>query len=45
MVAITTLHSNTERLALPALAEKLGVELPGIEVAVAKRDRDPFGVL
>jgi dinuclear metal center YbgI/SA1388 family protein len=45
MVAITTLHSNTERLALPAVVERLATELTGITVELAKADRDPFTVL
>lgn len=45
MVAITTLHSNTERLALPTLAEKLASELAGVTVTVAASDHDPFKVI
>ncbi len=39
---ICTLHSNSERLALPSLADRLRDELPGLEVLQSRRDADPF---
>jgi dinuclear metal center YbgI/SA1388 family protein len=39
---ICTLHSNSERLALPSLADRLREELPGLEVLQSRRDADPF---
>ena len=42
LTALCTLHSHTERLALPALAARLRQLLPGVEAEVSTRDRDPF---
>jgi len=42
LTAVCTLHSNTERLALPGLAERLRAALPELEVHESRRDRDPF---
>ena len=39
---IATLHSNSERLALPALAAGLRGELPELDVLLSQRDADPF---
>lgn len=44
LTALCTLHSHTERLALPALAARLRRALPGVQVEVSARDRDPFEV-
>ena len=42
---IATLHSTSERLALPALADALRRELPDLEVMRSERDSDPFTFL
>jgi dinuclear metal center YbgI/SA1388 family protein len=42
VTVIATLHSNSERLALPALAVSLRRELPELEVLLSQRDADPF---
>ena len=38
-------HSNSERLALPVVARHAGELLPGISVALSRRDRDPFEIV
>lgn len=45
IVALTTLHSNTERPALPALAQSLCRELPEITPLLSERDADPFTIM
>jgi dinuclear metal center YbgI/SA1388 family protein len=45
MTVVCTGHSNSERVALSRVAERLGSELPKLNVAVSKRDRDPFEVV
>ena len=35
-------HSNSERGFLKVLAETLRARLPGVEVLVSERDRDPL---
>lgn len=42
---IATLHSNSERIALGSLAEKLRQRLTGIDFTLSTRDRDPFEIL
>ena len=42
VTVVATLHSNSERLALPALAAALRAELPRLEVIQSQRDADPF---
>lgn len=37
-------HTNTERGYLPILAERLRTEVPGLETAISRRDRDPLRV-
>jgi dinuclear metal center YbgI/SA1388 family protein len=38
-------HTNTERGYLPRLAERVKQELPGVEMRISGRDRDPLVVL
>ncbi len=44
MTVACTLHSNSERAALPRLAERLAARLPALTVLVSAIDRDPFTV-
>jgi dinuclear metal center YbgI/SA1388 family protein len=44
MAVACTLHSNSERVALPALIEKLTQALPGLTVRLAAADVEPFAV-
>jgi dinuclear metal center YbgI/SA1388 family protein len=45
LTAIVTLHSNAERLALPALQRRLETALPALQVALSSLDRDPFTIV
>ncbi len=45
LTAIATLHSNAERLALPALATRLRALLGGVAVHVSTEDKDPFSIV
>jgi dinuclear metal center YbgI/SA1388 family protein len=38
-------HSNSERVTLARLAERLGAELPDLRVSVSTADRDPFTII
>jgi len=38
-------HSNSERITLAHLAERLSDVLPGLRVVVSKQDRDPFEIV
>jgi dinuclear metal center YbgI/SA1388 family protein len=42
---IATLHSNSERAAVGAYAERLAARLPGVGVAASAADADPFVVV
>ncbi len=42
MTVVCVGHSNSERLTLAPLAERLGAALPGLEVTVSAADEDPF---
>lgn len=42
---IATLHSNSERIALTRLAERLRGAVGGVEFVLSKSDRDPFTIL
>jgi dinuclear metal center YbgI/SA1388 family protein len=42
LALVCTRHSTSERAALGALARRLGERLPGVDVALSARDRDPF---
>ena len=44
MLAVTTFHSNSERVALPAYAERLQAQGTGLEVRLSQSDRDPFSL-
>lgn len=44
VATLCALHSNSERLALPSLARRLGSRLPGVAVHVSAVDRDPLRV-
>ncbi|MFP3937081.1 MAG: Nif3-like dinuclear metal center hexameric protein [Phycisphaerae bacterium] len=45
MTVVCTGHSNSERITLSRLAERLGDELPKLNVSVSSRDRDPFEIV
>lgn len=45
ITAIVTLHSNAERLALPALAGRLRALLSAVTVHVSAEDKDPFSIV
>jgi dinuclear metal center YbgI/SA1388 family protein len=45
MTVICTLHSNSERVALRSLADRLGRLLPTVEFVLSRQDRDPLTVL
>ncbi len=45
LTVVATLHSNSERLVLPRVRDRLMVELPALEVLLAREDRDPFVVV
>lgn len=38
-------HTNTERGFLPVYAERLRLQLPGVEILVSAEDRDPLSIL
>jgi len=42
MTVVCLGHSNSERIALPRLAERIREALPGLHVARSRADRDPF---
>lgn len=44
MTVICTLHSNSERVALPRYAQRIR-ETAGLEVVISRSDRDPFTML
>jgi dinuclear metal center YbgI/SA1388 family protein len=45
MTVICTLHSNSERLALARLRDRLSAELPAVEFMLSQADRDPLSVI
>jgi dinuclear metal center YbgI/SA1388 family protein len=45
LVALCTLHSNTERVAMEPLARRLRGLLCGVDVVVSETDADPFAVV
>jgi dinuclear metal center YbgI/SA1388 family protein len=45
MTVVCALHSVSERVALPSFAERLRARVPGLDVAVSTRDRDPFQIV
>ncbi|MGH7177745.1 MAG: Nif3-like dinuclear metal center hexameric protein, partial [Tepidisphaeraceae bacterium] len=44
MTVVCTLHSNSERIALRRLRDRLEQRLPAVKWAVSQQDRDPFSV-
>jgi dinuclear metal center YbgI/SA1388 family protein len=44
VVVVCALHSASERLALTSLRRMLTEQLPGVEVASSREDREPFAV-
>jgi len=42
ITVVCTLHSRSERCALPALAARLGGKLPGVDILQSRIDADPF---
>lgn len=44
MTVVCTLHSNSERITLRRLAQRLGEALPALAFLVSRQDRDPFVV-
>lgn len=45
ITVVCTLHSNSERVALKRLAQRLSAALPALECLLSQSDRDPFSVL
>lgn len=45
VTVVATLHSNSERAAVRAYAERLAARLPGVGVATSVADADPFVVV
>jgi len=39
------LHSNSERLTLRRLADRLAASAPGVEFLVSQFDHDPFAIV
>jgi dinuclear metal center YbgI/SA1388 family protein len=44
VTVVCTLHSNSERITLRRLKERLGRELPALATHLSRQDRDPFAV-
>ncbi len=44
MVVFATLHSNSERVAIPVLASRIQSELPGVSVHTSRACADPFSI-
>jgi len=44
LTVICTLHSNSERITLKRLRDRLAADLPGVELLLSQQDRDPFVV-
>jgi dinuclear metal center YbgI/SA1388 family protein len=42
MTVVCALHSNSERATLARLRDRLARELPALDVAISREDRDPF---
>lgn len=45
VTVVCALHSNTERLTLKRLQQKLSEALPGLVFLISNKDRDPFSIL
>jgi putative NIF3 family GTP cyclohydrolase 1 type 2 len=44
VTVVCALHSNTERIALKRLRERLTQALPGLPTVLSQKDRDPFAI-
>jgi dinuclear metal center YbgI/SA1388 family protein len=44
LTVICTLHSNSERVALSRLKQRLEQALPGLDLLLSQSDRDPFSI-
>ena len=44
MTVVCTLHSNSERVTLKSLKDRLSQALPGLGLHLSRVDRDPFSV-
>ncbi|MRG91506.1 Nif3-like dinuclear metal center hexameric protein [Polyangium spumosum] len=44
MTVVCALHSNSERVVLPRIGERISAALPGLSIVVSEADRDPFVV-
>jgi dinuclear metal center YbgI/SA1388 family protein len=44
VTVVCALHSNTERIALTRLQERLSQALPGLPTMLSQKDRDPFAI-
>jgi dinuclear metal center YbgI/SA1388 family protein len=44
LTVVCTLHSNSERVTLARLRDRLLTELPGLAVHLSAKDRDPFAI-
>lgn len=44
MTVVCVLHSNSERLGLKRLRDRLAAALPGLAIHLSQKDRDPFAV-
>lgn len=44
MTVVCTLHSNSERATLRRLSRRIVELLPGLDVCISQRDRDPFTI-
>lgn len=45
LTVVAALHSNSERVTLARLAERVRGALPEVDVALSKTDRDPFAIV
>jgi putative NIF3 family GTP cyclohydrolase 1 type 2 len=45
LAVLCTLHSNSERVALRRVADKLREQVPDVEYLLSRRDRDPFEIV
>jgi dinuclear metal center YbgI/SA1388 family protein len=44
LTVVCTLHSNSERITLARLRDRLAKEVPGVALHLSAKDRDPFSV-
>jgi dinuclear metal center YbgI/SA1388 family protein len=45
ITVVCVLHSNSERIALRRLRDRLAEKLPGLPIHLSQKDRDPFAVM